>query len=98
MINELKKGFLKFTFNGENKSVDKSMIPYYGNHASRQRINNKPIRVRSSIWVLAEADGFVVQFKPNQSAKKGKKGWLLYLMGIRRKRCSAADGMLPSSC
>ena len=60
MIIELNKRFLKFTFNGENKSIDQSMISYYANHGSRQRINNKPIRVEYNIWVFAEAYGYVV--------------------------------------
>ena len=44
MINELNKKILKFSFNGENKSIEESMIPYYGTHGSRQQINNKPIQ------------------------------------------------------
>ena len=49
MINELNKKILKFSFNGENKSIDESMIPYYGTHGSRQQINNKPIQVGYNI-------------------------------------------------
>ena len=60
VIIELNKKFLKFTFNGENKSIDQSMISYYANHDSRQRINSKPIRVEYNIWVFAEAYGCVV--------------------------------------
>ena len=52
VINELDKRFLKFTFNVENKSIDQSMISYFSNHGTRQRINNKKIGVGHSIWVL----------------------------------------------
>ena len=72
LIKESNKRFLKFSFNGKNKFIDKSMIPYYGIHGTRQQINKKPILARYNIWVLAEAYGYVVQFKPHQGVKKGK--------------------------
>ena len=72
VINELNKRCLKFTFNEEKKSIDQSMITYFANHSSRQRMNNKPHRMGCKIWVLAEAYSCVVQFEPYQSVKKGK--------------------------
>ena len=40
----------------------------------RQPINNKSIQEEYKIWDLtAEAYGYVVQFKPYQSVKKGKQ-------------------------
>ena len=56
------------------------MIPSFGTHDSKQRINNKPIRVGYMFWVLAEANGYVIQFEPYQGAKVGKpvasqRGW-----------------------
>ena len=72
MINELNKRFLKFTFKGENKFIDQSMISHFANHDSRQQINNKPGLTECNIWVLAEAYGYLVQFKPYQGVKKGK--------------------------
>ena len=76
---------LKFSFNEENKSIDKSMIPYYGTHSGRQRIKKKPIRVGYSIWVLAEAYGYVVQFKPYQGVKKGKQVASSFKWGLEEK-------------
>ena len=50
------------------------MIPYYGTHDSRKRINSKSVQEENKIWVLvAEAYGYVVQFKSYQSAKKQKQ-------------------------
>ena len=72
MIKDLNNKFLKHSFNGKNKSVNESMIPYFGTHGSRQRINNKPIHVGFKFWVLAEAYGYVIQFEPYQGAKVGK--------------------------
>ena len=40
VVNELKKKFLMFSLNGENKSIDNSMDLYYKTHGSRQRINS----------------------------------------------------------
>ena len=40
---------LKVTFNEEKKSIDQSMITYFANHSSRQRMNNKPNRVGCKI-------------------------------------------------
>ena len=49
------------------------MVPYYGTHDSRKRINSKLIQEEYKIWVLiAEAYGYVVQFNSYQSAKKQK--------------------------
>ena len=64
---------LMFSFTGENKSIDKSMIPYYGTHNGRKRINNKPVQVGYKIWVVVEAYGYVVHFEPYQGVKKRKE-------------------------
>ena len=55
--------------NGENLSVDESMLPYFGKHGSKQRIANKPIRMGYKMWVMAESTGYVVQFEPYQGAR-----------------------------
>ena len=50
------------------------MIPCYGTHGNRQRINNKLIQEEYKIWVLiAEAYGYVVQFRSYPGTKKGKQ-------------------------
>ena len=59
-INGLNKSILKFSFIGENESVEESLIPYSGTHGSRQQINKKLIQVLYNIWVLAEAYAYVV--------------------------------------
>ena len=41
VINEVNKRLLKLFFNEENKTIDESMIPYYGTHSSWQQINKK---------------------------------------------------------
>ena len=58
MINELNKRFLEFSFNGENKSINESMILFYGTHDS------KVIPVGYDIWVREES---------YQGVKKGKQ-------------------------
>ena len=57
----------------ESKSIDESMILYYGIHGSRQRIKNKSIQEGYKTWVLADPYGYVVQFEQYEGAKKGKK-------------------------
>ena len=50
------------------------MIPCYGTHGSRHRINNKSIQEKYKIQILsAEIYGYVVQFWPYQGAKKEKQ-------------------------
>ena len=50
------------------------MIPCYGTHGSRHRINNKSIQEKYKIQILsAETYGYVVQFWPYQSARKEKQ-------------------------
>ena len=53
------------------KSVDEAMIPYYGRNNSKQRMQNKPVRVGYKQWVLAESSGYVIQFDPYCGAKSG---------------------------
>ena len=38
------------------------MVPYFGTHGSRQRINNNPIRVGYKIGVLPKECGYMIQF------------------------------------
>ena len=48
------------------------MVPYYGRNSSKQRIQNKPVRVGYKMWVMAEAFGYVLDFDVYQGAKGGK--------------------------
>ena len=49
------------------------MIPCYGTHDSKKRIN-KSIQEECKIWILVvEAYGYVVQFRTYQGATKGKQ-------------------------
>ena len=73
MIKDLNNKFLKHSFNGENTSIDESMIPYFGIHGSRQRINSKPIHVGYKFWVLAEVYGYVIQCESYQVVEVGKQ-------------------------
>ena len=59
MIDKLNKRFLKFFFNKKKKTIDKFMILYYETHGSKQRINNKSIRVGYNNWILVEAYGYL---------------------------------------
>ena len=63
------------------------MIYSFPNHGTRQRINNKPIRVGHSIWILAEAYGYLVQFETYQGVKKEKQ------VAFSTKWGSAASGL-----
>ena len=50
------------------------MILCYETHGSRKQINNKSIQEKYKILVfVTEAYGYVVQFRPYQSPKKGKQ-------------------------
>ena len=50
------------------------MIPCYGTHGSKQRINTKSIQEKYKICVfVAEAYVYVVQFRPYQGVKKVKQ-------------------------
>ena len=50
------------------------MIPCYGTHGSRQRINNKSIQEEYKMLVLvAEAYDHVVPFRPYRGVKRGKQ-------------------------
>ena len=75
------------------------MIPYYGTHGSRQRINNKLIQEKYKMWALAaEAYGYLLHCRPYQGAKKRKQVASSTKWGLGQKVFSAADGMLNSNC
>ena len=59
-FNIINKRCLDNRTNRANLSVDEAMLPYFGKNNSKQRINNKPIRVGYKMWVLAEDSGYVV--------------------------------------
>lgn len=69
MINER---CLLFFPTRQNLSIDESMIPYYGRHSSKQRMQGKPIRVGYKMWVMSTPEGYVVQFDPYQGTKNGQ--------------------------
>ena len=49
------------------------MVPHFGKHESRQRINNKSICMGYKICVLVKQYGYVIQFDPYQEEKSGKQ-------------------------
>ena len=55
IINELNKGFLKFSLNEENKFIERMYDSLLPNSWQKQLKNNKPVRVGYNIWVPAEA-------------------------------------------
>ena len=67
---------------------------------SRQRINNKPIRVGYKFCVLADAYGYVIQLESYQGAKRGRHiaYRISYKMGLGRTRDSIPDGMPTTIC
>ena len=83
LYNLINKRCLKYSSELSSICVDESMLPYYGRHSSKQRIAGKPIRMGHKMWVLAESNGYVVQFDPYQGAKgknssrKFAKNWVL---------------------
>ena len=95
LIKDLNNKFLEHSFNGENKSIEESMIPYFGTHVSRQTINNKPIRVSYKFWVLGKGYGYVIQFKTYQGAKVGKQIVTQTTWGLREKFVSDLTECLP---
>ena len=68
-FNMMNERCLKFRANLPNLSVDEAMLPYFGRNSSKQRIQNKPVRLGYKMWVLAEDSGYIVQFSPYQGAK-----------------------------
>ena len=44
--------------------IDTSMIPYFGRHAYKQFMKNKPVKFGYKFWVAATPFGCAVQFYP----------------------------------
>ena len=45
VIDHLHEKIVEYIFNGKDKFIENSMVPYFGMHGSRQRVNKKPIYV-----------------------------------------------------
>ena len=48
--------------------IDKSMVPNYGHHSSKQFIRGKPIQFGFEIWCLNTRLGYLNQFDPCQGS------------------------------
>ena len=69
LYNVINQSCLRFYSDLSFVCVDESMIPYYGRHSSKQQIVGKPVRMGYKMWVLAQSNGYVLQFDPYQGAK-----------------------------
>ena len=45
-------------------STDKSMVPYYGRHDTKQHIHGKPIRFGYKLWSRTASAGYMLQCEP----------------------------------
>lgn len=64
----INKKFYMFRPFEEHHSVDEAMVPYYGQHGSKQFIRGKPIRWGYKLWVGTTKQGYVEWFEPYQGA------------------------------
>ena len=53
LYNVINQPCLRFYSDLSFVCVDKSMIPYYGRHSSKQRIVDEPVRIVYKMWLLA---------------------------------------------
>lgn len=60
------RNFIEFTQIEEHHCVDESMVPYYGNHGTKQFIRGKPIRWGYKIWMATNRLGYIEWFEPYQ--------------------------------
>ena len=62
--------FEKLSFNFKqygsfvNHSVDKSIIPYYGKHGTKQFIRGKPIRFGFKLWYITSSERYLLHGEP----------------------------------
>ena len=51
-------------FGAGDHSINKTMIPYFGKHGTKQFIRGKPIRFGFMLWCLASTDGYLFHAEP----------------------------------
>ena len=74
------------------------MVPCYGTHGSRQRVNSKPILEEYKIWVLfSETYVYVVQFRPYKGGKKRKQVASSTKWGFGEKVLRLMECLTPTS-
>ena len=44
--------------------INESMVPYFGHHACKQYLRNKPVKLGYKFWVAAIPLGSAIQFYP----------------------------------
>ena len=47
-----------------NHSVDKSLIPYYGKHGTKQFITDNLIRFGFKLWFITSSEGYLLHAEP----------------------------------
>ena len=47
-----------------NHSVDESIIPYYGQHGTKQFIRGRPIRFGFKLWCIISSKGYLLHAEP----------------------------------
>lgn len=63
LLDHLKKKYMQFDIFHQNLCTDEQMIPYYGNHGSKQFLRNKPIRFGYKVWMLCSNNGYCYNFE-----------------------------------
>ena len=63
LCHALNDNLVQFRVWHADRSVDESMVPYYGRHGMKTFIRGKPIRLGFKIWVLYGIDGFPYRMK-----------------------------------
>lgn len=58
LIDKLNENFKRFGIFERNLSVDEQIVSYYGHHALKQFIANKPLRFGFKNWILAADNGY----------------------------------------
>ena len=64
LLKSLNESFLKYGPATQHFSVDECIVPYFGQHSSKQFIRGEPISVGFKAWVIASQRGYVYQFCP----------------------------------
>ena len=75
LYNLINQRCLRFYSKSSFICVDESMLPYYGQHSSKQRIAGRPLGMGYNGWVLAQSNGCALQFEAYKRAIKKNLTW-----------------------
>ena len=79
----------------QHKSIEESMVPYFGRHGSKQYIHGKPIKFGYKLWVMATPLAYRIQFRSYAAKDGGLNEYIDVGLGLGGAIVASLTQVLP---